>query len=91
MRKIVSRIAYWLYFKEGEYINEYQFIETYLKKKGYDKNGYTFTKGFIVIDVRIKPDGIESISIVVDKISPTRQYITDGFISGLAENYYSRL
>ena len=82
-----------MYFNVSLKVDQLQFIDTYLRKKGYDSNGYTYRKGFVVIDVKVKSKEIESIEIWHDGVSQEKQEIHSHFSTGLiiAENYFSRI
>ena len=90
MKRFMSMLIYKLYFEKSGNKDELQFIEKYLKRKGYDKYGNIFTKGFVIIEVKVSNKEIQSIEIFND-ISKIKQQITVNFSSGLivAENYYS--
>jgi hypothetical protein len=92
MKRFMSMLIYKLYFEKSGNKDELQFIEKYLKRKGYDKYGNIFTKGFVIIEVKVSNKEIQSIEIFND-ISKIKQQITVNFSSGLivAENYYSRI
>jgi hypothetical protein len=92
MKKLIQFI-YKLYFRSELKANEVEFIDRYLRKKGYDKYGDIYTKGFVVIKLNLKSKEIVSIEIWVDQVSKSKQQIENNFSTGLiiAENYFSRI
>lgn len=93
MIKKLVRLIYRIYFKTESQVNEYDFIDKHLKKKGYQEYGDVYSKGFIVIKLNLKAKEIISIDIWVDNISKTKQEIKEHFSTGIliAEKYFSRL
>lgn len=96
MKKIKIKFIqfiYKLYFRNELKVDEFQFIDKYLKKKGYDEYGDIYSKGFVVIKLNLKSKDIVSIEIWIDKVSKQKQEIKENFSTGLiiAENYYSRI
>jgi hypothetical protein len=87
------QFIYKLYFRKELKVDEFQFIDKYLKKKGYDEYGDTYSKGFVIVKLNLKSKEIVSIEIWIDKISKQKQEIKENFSTGLiiAENYYSRI
>jgi len=94
MKKLINKIVFRIYFgKTKNTVDELDYIDKYLKKKGYIKYGNIYTKGFIVIEIKLKSKEIDSIEIFIDGISKNKQIISENFTTGLiiSENYFSRL
>jgi len=90
LRTLFVKWMYNLIFKTEVDKDEYKVIESYLKTKGYSKNGNLYTKGFVAIEVHSK---INTIYIYHDGISKNKTSITKNLTTGLviSENYFSRL
>ena len=93
MKNLIAKILFRLYFgKSINEIDELDFIDNYLKKRGYDEYGNIYTKGFVVIEIKSKAKKITAIEIFTDQVSKTKQTISNNFSTGLiiAENYFKR-
>lgn len=94
IKLIISKIIFKLYFREETTkVNEKQFIDKYLKKRGYVLYWDTYTKGFVVIKLTFHSEEISLIEVWTDNISRAKFEIRENFSTGLilAENYFSRI
>lgn len=93
LKNILIHFIYRLYFRKDLKVDEFEFIDNYLKKKGYDEYGDMYSKGFVMIKVKQKNKEISLIEIWIDNVSKKKQKINENFTTGLviAENYFSRI
>jgi len=94
MKKRILKLIFNLWFGvPTKTVDELEFIERYLKRKGYDKNGTIYTKGFVVIELKLKGKEIDCIEVFTDQVSRQKQTIDTNFSTGviIAEKYFSRI
>jgi hypothetical protein len=92
--KTIAKLIFRLYFgKSVDTVDPLEFIDKHLKRKGYDKYGNIYTKGFVVIDLKFKSKELSQIEIFIDQTSRSRLIIDENFITSLiiSENYFSRI
>jgi hypothetical protein len=89
MRKLLCKIFIGKFVE----LDDFAFIDRYLRKRGYDEYGSVYTKGFVVIELHKKSGVLVSIDIFHDQVSKGKQVIEKNFVTGLiiAENYFKRI
>jgi len=88
----ISSLAFFQERHQYFELNELELTTTILKKKGFDKFGNLFTKGFLCVEIFTdKEKQITNIDIWVDVKNTKVQRITKNFITNIiiSVNYYS--